>query len=366
MVPKIGFVNADAWCETRSATISEMEHWGLECLFSISSTALEHTPELADRLFIWPVFVDTDVFRNYHLPKLIPVLLTGSTAPQYPWRHHVYDHVARRYPSLVCPHHGYLAQSPAGEMMHGEAYARAINASHVVPACGTVAREIVRKHFEIPACNACLIAERSAALEAAGFVDMENCVFADENDVLAKLSHLFNHRDELQRITAAGHDLVHARHTLKHRDQVARWFRLRTSVAAGQRIIQSGPFGPFRVVSADSGLHNYYVSGEGLHLRFLAEGDRNMAKRDYVKAEAAYRHCLAYMNALPEARLKLAICLLGRGDAAGAGNCFSSCWSIRSPSTRRRTLTLWNGLTTSSRCCVAEICPWRANAPGSS
>lgn len=44
-----------------------------------------------------------------------------------------------------------------------------------------------------------------------------------------------------------------------------------------------------------------------------------MAKRDYVKAEAAYRHCLAYMNALPEARLKLAICLLGRGDAAGAG-----------------------------------------------
>jgi len=318
MVPKIGFVNADAWCETRSATISEMELWGLECLFSISATALEHTPELADRLFIWPVFVDADVFRNYHLPKLIPVLLTGSTAPQYPWRLHVYEYVARRYPSLICPHHGYLTQSRPGEMMHGEQYARAINASLIVPACGTVAREIVRKHFEIPACNACLVAERSAALEAAGFVDMENCVFADENDVLAKLSHLFNHGDELQRITAAGHDLVQARHTLQHRDQVARWFRLRGSVAPGQRLIQIGPFGPFRIVSADSGLHNDYVRGDGLHLRFLAEGDRKMARRDYREAEAAYRHCLTYMNALPEARLKLAICLLCRGDAAGA------------------------------------------------
>jgi Glycosyl transferases group 1/Tetratricopeptide repeat len=318
MIPKIGFVNADAWCETRSGTISEMEHWGLECLFSISSTALEHTPELADRLFIWPVFVDTDVFRNYHLPKLIPVLLTGSTAPQYPWRHRVYEHVARRYPCLVCPHHGYLAQSRAGEMMYGEQYAQAINASLVVPACGTVAKEIVRKHFEIPACNACLVAERSAALEAAGFVDMENCVFAGENDVLAKLSYLFNHGHDLQRITTAGHDLVQARHTLKHRDQVAQWFGLRGSVRGGQRLIQSGPFGAFKIVSADSRLHNGYVCGGGLHLRFLAEGDASMARRDYDEAEAAYRHCLAYMNALPEARLKLAICLLYQGNATAA------------------------------------------------
>lgn len=318
MIPKIGFVNADAWCETRSGTISDSEEWGLEALFSLSTTALEHTPELADRLFIWPVFVDGDVFQNYGLPKLIPVLLTGSTAPQYPWRNRVYKRLAERYPCLVCPHHGYLARPRAGEMMHGEQYARVINASLVVPACGTVAKEIVRKHFEIPACNACLLCERSTALEAAGFVDMENCVFADENDALAKLSHLFSHRNELQRIAASGHELVHARHTLKQRDQVARWFRLRGSVAAGQRLIQSGPFGPFRIVGADSGLHNGYVCGRGLHLRLLAEGDRRMERGDYDDAEAAYRQCLTYMNALPEARLKLAICLLYRGNPAGA------------------------------------------------
>jgi hypothetical protein len=317
-VPKIGFVNADGWCETRSGTLSEVNEWGLEALFSVSATAIEHLPSMVDNLFIWPVFVDSDVFRNYGESKLIPVLLTGSMAPQYPWRNRVYKLVSDRYPSLTCPHNGYLSQSGPGQMLHGQLYARTINASLVVPACGTVAKEVVRKHFEIPACKACLITERSPALEAAGFVDMDNCVLADEYDIVDKLAYLFSHREEIERISVAGYELVHARHTLKHREQIAQWFQLRSCLGADQRIIQSGPFGSLSVVNACSATHSVYVRSNGLHLQLLADGDRKLKNGAYEEAEAAYLKCLGYMNAMPEPKLRVAVCELYRGNADAA------------------------------------------------
>ena len=170
-IPKLGFLNADAWCETRSGSLAEMDYWGVDAIFSISATAPEHMPAVADRLFVWPNFVDPDVYRDYGEAKLIPVLLSGATAAQYPWRRRVYKLISQHYPSLSCPHQGYLSRSSTGQVLHGERYARTINASRLSPVCGTVAREVVRKHFEIPGCNTCLITERAQFLEDAGFVD---------------------------------------------------------------------------------------------------------------------------------------------------------------------------------------------------
>ena len=55
-VPKLAFFNADAWCEARAGFISDMDRWGIETAFSICTTALEHMPGLAGRLFVWPKF----------------------------------------------------------------------------------------------------------------------------------------------------------------------------------------------------------------------------------------------------------------------------------------------------------------------
>ncbi len=317
-IPRLGFINADAWCETRSGTLSEMDRWGIETLFTISVTAADHSPAIADRLFVVPNFIDPELYRDYGETKLIPILLTGATGPQYPWRRAVYPLVSERYPTLICPHAGYLSRSHAAQVMYGERYARTINASFIVPTCGTIAKEVVRKHFEIPGCGSCLITERSQGLEAAGFVDMENCMFADEQEVLDKVSYLFENPDELQRITQAGYQLVHSRHTLKHRDQILQWFRLSRNLGANQHIVQRNPFEPLAVEEKLPTSMTPYVISNGAHFDLIRQGDENLRVGKYREAETLYLKCLNHMNRLPEAKLRLALSTLYAGDAKQA------------------------------------------------
>jgi hypothetical protein len=316
-IPKLAFLNADAWGKARAGFISDMEHLGIETAFSICTTAAEHTPELADRLFVWPNFIDPDVYRDYSQAKLIPVLFTGATLPNYPWRRKVQSVVSKYYPSLNSPHHGYFRRSRIGQVMHGERYARVINASWFVPTCGTVAKEVLRKHFEIPACKACLITERSPALESAGFVDMENCVFADETTVLDKLAHLFEHQEEFTSIIQAGHDLVHSRHTLRQRDQILQWLRLHKKLRPGQRIVQKNPFGRLLVADESSGRSNH-LTNKPVHLRLLVQGDAALWRGDYAAADVLYRRSSNYIPWMPEPKFRLALSNLYQGNARDA------------------------------------------------
>ncbi|MBV8551259.1 MAG: glycosyltransferase family 1 protein [Acidobacteriaceae bacterium] len=316
-VAKAGLFNADAWAETRAGTLSEMEHWGVETFFAISTTALEHAPELAGSLYIWPNFIDGGIYRDYGAPKLIPILLTGSTGPQYPWRHRIFALASQHYPTLSCPHPGYLKDPAEAQLLAGERYARAINGSFFAPACGTVAREVVRKHFEIPGAKSCLIAERSLGLEAAGFRDMQNCVFAHENDLLDKLAYLFRHPEKLHAITEAGYCLVHERHTMRSRSQILDWLYLRSGLEAAQIIVQDDPFAPLRVVNSQR-KGTALPCANGLHLQLLAAGDERLRRGQFTEAERLYRECLMYMRRLPEAHLRLTLFYLLAGDAQRA------------------------------------------------
>src|SRR4051812_8609575 len=42
-IPKIGLYNGDGWCACRVGFFSDMNHWGIETFFSISTSAAEHT-----------------------------------------------------------------------------------------------------------------------------------------------------------------------------------------------------------------------------------------------------------------------------------------------------------------------------------
>ncbi len=317
-IPKLGLLNADAWCETRSGSLSELDHWGVETIFSIAATAVEHMPAIADRLFVWPNFVDPEIYHDYGEAKMIPVLLSGATAAQYPWRRRLYKLIAEHYPAMSCPHRGYLSRAAAGQVLYGERNARTINASQVAPVCGTVAGEVVRKHFEIPACNTCLITERTPHVEDAGFVDMTNCVFADESDVLDKLEFLFKDPEQLRRITAAGHDLVHSRHTMNQRDQMLQWFRLQQNLSAGERIVQASPFAPLAIAGASTHESASLVPVLGAHLQMVRDGDEKLWTGQLGAAEGKYKKCLSYMHRLPEARFKIALTKLYSGNAADA------------------------------------------------
>ncbi len=316
-IPKVGFCNSDAYCVSRSAFLSDMERWGVETFFTLSVAMAEYTPEIADRLFVWPNFVDSTLYRDYGLGKHIPVLFTGSQASHYPWRRQVKEALAPHYQSVTTPHGGWADARATGDMVEGRAYAELLNTAWVVPTCGTIAREVVRKHFEIPAARACLVAERTAGLEAAGFVDMENAVFAEPDDVVEKLRFLFANPEELRRITDAGFDLVHSHHTMAQRDQLLQWLTLHESARPGERIVQSGPFQALRLVPASDKAVNSHVVSRGLDRRPLCDGERLLTLGRYAEARGMFVRCLAY-HFMPEPLLGLARCELYLGRAAAA------------------------------------------------
>ncbi|MBB6223389.1 glycosyltransferase family protein [Rhizobium leguminosarum] len=313
-VPKLGLHNADPWCDRRSGFLSDMEQWGIETYFSIGTKTPEYMPELKDSLFVWPNFIDPEVYHDYGQQKIIPVTLTGQVYGLYPWRQNVFPIIRDRYPCLVSPQHTYESKL-ASQLLSGEAYARVLNASFVVPTCGTAGGEVVRKHFEIPAANTCLLTERTPAVEAAGFSDMENCVFADQHNVVERLEYLFAHPDEIKRIAKAGYDLVHSRHTLKHRAQIYQWFMLNRSLRSGEKIVQPGPFDDLIKVESISQRGSVHVVGAAGDRALLKQGDLFLEQGRVEEAKDCYARCLDYVSYLPEAKLRLAICALRDGDA---------------------------------------------------
>jgi hypothetical protein len=312
-IPKIGFLHSDPFCMSRSAFISDMSHWCIDTFFSIATTAREHLPAIANNLYTWPNFADTDIYRDYKQWKSIPVLFTGASFALYPWRQKVARLVTPKYPSLVCPHPGHVPIRDQRKAISGEQYARLLNAASVVPTCGSIAKEVLRKHFEIPACRTCLITEMSPGLQAAGFVDMHNCVTADEHTILAKLEYLFNHPDKLADITNAGYQLVKDRHTLKHRDQLLQWLNLHSRLKADERIIQLTPFEPLRIMHKSAQLSTSSFTTRGIHLELLRQGDASFLSGDYEHAEMAYLKCANYIPWMPEPQVKLALCSLHKG-----------------------------------------------------
>lgn len=318
-IPKLGFLHADAVDMARGTFISDMAEWGVETFFTHSVAMGEYTPEIADRLYVWPVFIDPDLFHDYGLQKVVPILFTGAQIGFYPWRNAVSRVLSMHRPTMTCPHVGWHEHAGARRMLFGEKYARLLNASTFVPACGSVTRELVRKHLEIPAAGACLVTERTAALESIGFRDMENCVFATPEDVVEKLDMLFDDQELLSRIIRAGHDLVHSRHTMVHRNQIRQWFDLRCRLSAGETIIQDGPAGRLRIVPAVANQANIHVVSGGLDRRLLRRGWDLIGAGLHDPAETLFLRCLNHAL-VPEALVGLAYCQLLKGDSEAAKN----------------------------------------------
>jgi glycosyltransferase involved in cell wall biosynthesis len=88
-----------------------------------------------------------------------------------------------------------------------------------------------------------------------------------------------------ERITNAGHQLVHSRHTMRERNQIFEWFELHKTLQTGQRIVQASPFDPMIVVEESSGVTNAHLVANGLHLKLLRQGDARLWKGEYQQAE---------------------------------------------------------------------------------
>jgi len=120
-------------------------------------------------------------------------MMTGRVSSLYPWRQRIGRVIGEHYPSLICPHPGY-GESDDVFSWHGQAYARMINASSFVPTCGTVAKGPASQALRGSGLSDLPHYGAVEVLEAAGFVDMRNCVFAEEGDVVEKVRDLLSDR----------------------------------------------------------------------------------------------------------------------------------------------------------------------------
>lgn len=317
-VPKLGFLHSDAYCLTRSVFLADMEEWGVETYFAYALGATGYTPDIVDRTYLWPNFADRAVFHSYPGGKRETILLNGSRAPHYPWRVCVDRLLRDRFPVRSMPHAGWFDNESTRSMPHGESYARLLSSALIVPTCGTVAQEFVRKYVEIPATGALLLAERTPAAEAAGFVDMENCVFADATDVVDKVEYLLENLDVLERIARAGQSLAHAKHSIEHRDQIWQWYELDRRRKTGQVIVQPSLFGPLELRSKipDTGAVSV-VLPQGIERAPLERGRILLARNRLWEAADSFAAVLD-VHYEPEAGLGLARSWvgLGRADAA--------------------------------------------------
>ncbi|MCC3282356.1 MULTISPECIES: glycosyltransferase [Arthrobacter] len=312
-IPKLGFLHSDAYDLARAVFLSDMDRWGVEEFFTTSVAMAEYTPEIADRLFVWPNAVDPAIFRRYPVEKNIPVLFTGSQERHYPWRNAVGRVLSRSFATMTMPHYGW--GKGGGRTVYGEQYARLLSASVFVPACGSMSRDLVRKHLEIPAAGACLVAEDTPALAAFGFMDMENCVLGEAAGIPDKLDALLADPERLEAVVAAGHDLVHSRHTQAHRSQIREWLDLQEKRGPGEHIVQAGPAGNLFLAPAGQGPDPFRAGGRDRGL--LATGWHLLECRDVEGARQEFLKCLNFYF-IPEAVLGLAFCELSAGNAQAA------------------------------------------------
>jgi len=312
-VPKLGFLRSDPYDLARAVFLSDMDQWGVDQFFTTSVAMAEYTPEIADRLFVWPNSVDPAVFHPYPVEKNIPVLFTGSQERHYPWRNAVGRVLSRSFATMTMPHYGW--GKAGGRTVFGEDYARLLSASTFVPACGSMSRDLVRKHLEIPAAGACLVAEDTPALAAFGFVDMVNCVLGEAEEIAGKLDSLLADPARLDGIVAAGHQLVHQAHVQSRRSQVLEWLQLQAVQRPGERIAQAGPAGSL-FLAPESGEPAVFRTG-GRDRTFLEAGWELLREQDTEGARREFLKCLNFYF-IPEAVIGAAWTDLAAGDAEAA------------------------------------------------
>lgn len=251
-IPRAFFFNCDPHDPMRPQFMELIHHYGIDTVFC-GVEHLKQMPEL-DQLdcFVLPLFVDTEVFRDYGAQRNIPVsVFGGHLYPTfYPWRARLLAEIQHTIPTLVYPHPGYGKGEPGPFEVRGEQYARLLSSSRFSAADTTRLDYVVRKHLEIPATGAILIAPDSDVLKALGFVDMENCILGEGEPLYRKITAVAGDAATCERIRAAGHDLVHRRYTRRNWTHMVDWFECRASCPPGQVTQQERVFGHFRNVPA--------------------------------------------------------------------------------------------------------------------
>lgn len=322
-IPRAGFSRVDALSPTRGVSFEELMLKGAEVIFTLAEPIMgESMPDHRDSIIHIPWFFDPDLFKDYGLEKTIPIGMFGSfeSPPyMYSWRAAIKHTLLDNLPALYFRHPGYNLVRQEGNpfVLFGKSYAKAINSCVIAPSHGGFTEIVVSKQMEIPACRTLLITQNSASLEAHGFKNGINCVFADPEDILNRIQILFNDRSKLDQITDQGFNFVHQNHTYKHRPQMIQWLELRKNLGKKERIVQPTLMGDLKIVQSSSSERTFHVFGSPIY-RMLQEADRLIQVNDFTNADRLCNKLLSCCGYLSEPQLRLIIMELLSGSPHSA------------------------------------------------
>ena len=329
-IPRAMFLNVDPHDAMRPHIYRMVERFGVEAIFGYDSDHEEQMPDLAGMTYSAPMFVDPALHREYGLEKTIAVTVFGGFAEPnfYAWRAASIPLLQSRFPTLVVPHPGYRRTTPAPFAAFGEAYARLLNQSRFALADGTRLDYMVRKHLEIPACGAILVAPPSPALADYGHADMVTCITGHGRALADRIAAVAAEPELEARIRRAGQALVQERHVPARWRVIVDWFFARAAASSGQVVQQQGMFGGFAAVAGDAGtprcrdlpVRRNEVTAI-LHAGRAVILDEGAPEAALESAEASLRIAAGWLAHLTEPWLLIAAIRLLRGDAEGARPC---------------------------------------------
>jgi hypothetical protein len=342
-IPKIGMYVDDPHDTSRVTFLRLLDELGVERFFVPGTATFRQSPELAARTFTMGLFIDDAVFCDYDLEKLIPVSIFGGLAVPnfYAWRTETAQHIADHFPTLVYTHPGYSNPVPRYHFpVIGADYAKMLNRSWFSLADPTREAYVVRKHLEIPAAGAILIAPDFPELACYGFRDMQNCVLGSGTKLFGKIAAVANDPALYGQIRIAGQQLVHARHSRKTWRWIIDWYDCQKSLRPGESVQQQGILGPFNAVPHGA---------PSLSAQPLADSDFTIAMkralhlilhdRNLDEAESILRNVASWLGHLNEPYVPLALIELLRGRPQRAKDWLLTSHAIR---TRREGATCFD------------------------
>ena len=271
-------------------------------------------------VFSLPLFIDSNVFRDYGLPKIIPISIFGAHfIPEfYNWRAAATMEVQNLFPTLLYTHPGYGDAASHPFAVTGTHYAQLINQSWFSLADTTRLDYVVRKHLEIPASGAVLVAPDSPALKDYGFEDLHNCILGTGRDLYLKIDAVARNKAAYEAIRANGQALVRSRYRRESWTPIIDWLACRAKRAAGQVVVQDGALGGFRVMNGAATCPSVLTSPRDSQVSAILRAARDAILSGDGLDAAAERAAEAagWLAHMGEPRFMLGVICLTRGDLA--------------------------------------------------
>lgn len=176
-------------------------------------------PELAHR-FIWlPHHVNTEIYRDFQLPKSINWLMMGAILRHiYPLRVIMLNTMKDQPGFVYHPHPGYnVVQKVNQGSLVGDEYAKEINRSKMFLTCNSIYEYTLMKYFEVLGCNTLLLAPATKETEDLGIIDGVHFVAVNRLNFMEKAQYYLTHETERIAIAQTGYEMVRTYHSSEAR-----------------------------------------------------------------------------------------------------------------------------------------------------